>query len=891
MDKLNLLVGQIERVNEVLDPERLKETELAALYNMVLDYAKGGTVDSSPQSALGSPTKRKGWTRFNTAKPENNGSLVALHDVKDEAGTNYLLATINGSIYKSAAGTAAWGTAIKTGLTADKKTKIASYNNEIFVTNGVDQPFVLKGAGLTTSVNLEIERPAVQGITTTPVGLLSSGNIGVNRWIIVYYTETGEISNISKPLVGIPNGTDNTNVPSGYNYAKMQFSNLPVSSDARVKGRWIFRTESGGTTYYFHSAIDNVVTTWEDNVEDANLDTTRTIDFVNVPTLGKCLATHRDRLWFANGKKQLKNNEMPPAHSSQWTTQDHEVTEMPASAMQLEIVSSSAEDDPDKGGGVIGTGVHQVRLAYQDGSLVSKEEIITLNGTSVVTTVATDIYRISGLTAIVMGTSSAAVGSIVLRHLSNSPEYARIWAGDTMWRGDPPKLIVSTHTGSAIADGTYRWAVAFKNARGQYSELSSYLEYTVDKNITGHTAGRAKIELTAIPRPKNGAASTGHEVVTAMLYRTKANTTTPYYYVKDINTTAGVFTYSIVTDTTPDASLTVEYPDSDDATTNYNSLETFGSHVFYSELFKPSQFNELNIIPVFPEDGDSINAIFDDTDGLLIFKEFSICKIYTQGAPENWTAIKLIDNIGASNDLVVRYGGKYYFIYQSQLFRYPDVIDPALPLSAIFKKSFENISSFVDMTALPNGWIVIAAVVSGTYYIYVFDSKINSFYKFSITECTCLAVKKYGTSAGTLLVGDQRYVVKYDAGGISSAGATQDNEAGTPEDINTTMITRTFNVPDGIAKARLRHIYLNYYKEASSAIVLFIINPDNGEQKQVSYTTESGWVTKKIDTDTMIGTLQRFRKIKVSLGGAGLIKFGNMRISARPIKEGYAVGY
>lgn len=106
----------------------------------------------------------------------------------------------------------------------------------------------------------------------------------------------------------------------------------------------------------------------------------------------------------------------------------------PTSAMQMEVISSSAEDDPDKGGAVAGTGVHKVRIYYLDSTFTEKTEDIFVNGTAAVATVATDIYRINRIRPLVVGTGLKAAGNIDVRNLADTPIYTRMPVGLTKAR-------------------------------------------------------------------------------------------------------------------------------------------------------------------------------------------------------------------------------------------------------------------------------------------------------------------------------------------------------------------------------------------------------------------------------------------------------------------------
>jgi hypothetical protein len=96
----------------------------------------------------------------------------------------------------------------------------------------------------------------------------------------------------------------------------------------------------------------------------------------------------------------------------------------PASAQQMRVVSSSASDSAS------GTGVQQVRIYYLDNDHVPQQEVVTLNGTTPVTTVATNILRINGLYAEAIGSNGSAVGNVSLQNTGGTTTYARIDAGE-----------------------------------------------------------------------------------------------------------------------------------------------------------------------------------------------------------------------------------------------------------------------------------------------------------------------------------------------------------------------------------------------------------------------------------------------------------------------------
>lgn len=108
-----------------------------------------------------------------------------------------------------------------------------------------------------------------------------------------------------------------------------------------------------------------------------------------------------------------------------------------SAGMQLETVSSSANDTA-----VTGTGARVMHLEYLDTAGEQHEEFISLNGVNVVTTAATDIKHVQSYHIQASGSGGQAAGNIELRHLSNTPVYAYVPAGDS--RANNPRWTVPT---------------------------------------------------------------------------------------------------------------------------------------------------------------------------------------------------------------------------------------------------------------------------------------------------------------------------------------------------------------------------------------------------------------------------------------------------------------
>jgi len=103
----------------------------------------------------------------------------------------------------------------------------------------------------------------------------------------------------------------------------------------------------------------------------------------------------------------------------------------PAAEQGMEVRSSDADDD----GNPAGNGVRTVTVYYLNLAGEEKTETVTMNGTTNVNTVATDIYRIQNFRVTTVGTTGSAEGDIDIRNKTDhSTVYSRIPAGFTRAR-------------------------------------------------------------------------------------------------------------------------------------------------------------------------------------------------------------------------------------------------------------------------------------------------------------------------------------------------------------------------------------------------------------------------------------------------------------------------
>lgn len=106
---------------------------------------------------------------------------------------------------------------------------------------------------------------------------------------------------------------------------------------------------------------------------------------------------------------------------------------IPTSPMQMQVVSSNANDT------AIGTGAQQVTIKYLTQSISPSKfteftEIVTLNGTTPVNTVAKNIYRINDFTVNRTGIGLFSAGDISLQTVGGATTFEKIDVGTNRHR-------------------------------------------------------------------------------------------------------------------------------------------------------------------------------------------------------------------------------------------------------------------------------------------------------------------------------------------------------------------------------------------------------------------------------------------------------------------------
>ena len=247
---------------------KVADNELTAVRNF--NYDKRGALKV-----------RKGFTKINSTAI-GSVAIKSVGGYYKTGATALKIAIAGTSIYKAASTVYS---EIKAGLTGDGLTfDLHQFMNKYFMCNGntTDKVQVYNGtdvyqAGYTKPGSAVT---AVEGAA----GVLENK---VYQYKVTYYYDDGESN---------ANDTATSITPTASK--KVELSNIPVSADARVTQRRLYRTIGDGTTFKLLTTInDNTTTTYSDNVPDSGLGADLEYDNDAPPAAHYCIS-HKNRMWY-----------------------------------------------------------------------------------------------------------------------------------------------------------------------------------------------------------------------------------------------------------------------------------------------------------------------------------------------------------------------------------------------------------------------------------------------------------------------------------------------------------------------------------------------------------------------------------------------------------------
>ncbi|GJQ44061.1 MAG: hypothetical protein JETCAE03_35590 [Ignavibacteriaceae bacterium] len=850
-----IILDKIRRVNDKFAPDLIGQDELAVLTDAVLDYK------------IGKPVKRGHFSRYD-AGVAAGADLDKIADI-DINGTQYILGIVNTGansevdIYDITANS--WAGYIGS-LVAGAKFKIIPFaNSYIFVFDTNDDPRqVDKTSG--TVLNLELGVADVSNIRSyhDNGGALTQSTH--YRYVMVGLTEDGQIGQVSKPFTHYADTTRFLTTDNDTVSTKIYWKNLPYIADSRVKSRMIFRTKGedliglaykAGFVFYLLTILDNdstgtkYQTEFEDNVSDDELGSEIAI-FTNMPTRAEHIAFSQERLFLGNFSQKNLNFISPPSSNAGY---DGTHTGANNAAALADSNAAFIENE------LVGLVVHNVT----DGS----------SGTITANTATAITATLAGGSENDWDTGDSYV---VLPTGYLTPNY-ELSITDTAGGAEPGTLDDSTQ---------YDYRIHYED---KYNRLSEYYIEVGTTTSAGTGSDNHKLKINGIGTISDIGTE---EYPNAVIFRRTAGTGS-HYLIARVNlrrsdyTNAG-FQWSkagIFTDLgAPNTAETWSDPTTD--------IKAYPSAIAFSEISSPSSFRDEDKRQIFFDDGEEVTGIFDDRDGLIIFKKSSINKLFLSGNPNNWRLIRLTEDYGCDQpDTIQKSGSSFYFIYRNKAYRYDIGADKPVDIGYFFQDTLNTMQSWYDST-INDKWYCIQAKTVTVSYTLVYDLKLDTWYKFKRTQSASEDFKtiyftKYGSSE-QLLSNADTYVSIYNELGDSPTATRADTEIGSTRQISPVVTSKTFKFPEGISLARLRKLKFDYSKVTSQDTSIIITDADTATTIVLTDNTGSG---KKLyesgigkDTDTLKIT----RAFNVSIQGAGMEVFDNLRIEYRPIKRGKLVG-
>ena len=448
----------------------------------------------------------------------------------------------------------------------------------------------------------------------------------------------------------------------------------------------------------------------------------------------------------------------------------------------------------------------------------------------------------------------------------------------------PPPLYLNTAssilddtTAGNLSAGTYKWARSLIDINGNESELVLFITDTLPagKQVTFYPPDDAFISAENIADPTTWINNI--DIKYMRFYRTKADGSV-YYFIADISikdVTSLTFTY---TDNAADSSLTIVFPK--ETVHNYLEQLILKTTLVFSDVDQPLNFLELNLIQIYPDDEDEITGIFDDNNGIIVFKQKSICKLYTNGDPTTWWVQKLVTNKGCDQpDSIYKYGSSYFFMFENKVYIFNGE-SAEEEISYKRKPTFDSITNVLGCTFWQNSlWYILSIQIGNNYFLLCYDTKLKTWYKYSISKADTIIKKEFGADAGKLLIGGNLFVTTYNENQI------YDSDTGDKQDILIQLKTGDRSIDDFI-KMRLMFFFVNYIRlhgTLTDQILFTLTDPKTNASINLTDTYDAeDQLIWRIATDGMQGRLRRTNKVNLSIYGYALSEFLSARLDYNP---------
>ncbi|MBK7865869.1 MAG: hypothetical protein IPJ75_02095 [Ignavibacteriales bacterium] len=305
-------------------------------------------------------------------------------------------------------------------------------------------------------------------------------------------------------------------------------------------------------------------------------------------------------------------------------------------------------------------------------------------------------------------------------------------------------------------------------------------------------------------------------------------------------------------------------------------IKEYKSSILFSEPGKPFTFLPESIISLLPEGGDEIMNLFDDVDGVLIFKRRSIHKLFTSGDPVTWRVVTIVEGIGqALTNGIIKTDKGIHFYSGGSIYLYSggsisNIGNPIRQTLAQVQKFFNAVLfSQKEWCCLP------VELTDGSMFLLIHDLKVNCWYKFTHP----------GLNGITLLQDDLETLLSFSGGVVVKYDETNFG----PDIIGELDIEVQASLETGrysnhsFSMLRLRKIWL-YLTTIPGEVELSILT-DEGEAAVVFTFDVEAELIKVLPTSGMETSVDFCREFSFKVSGTGIKKLNGIKLESRRVRE------
>lgn len=716
--------------NTLIDPMKLPENCFQTFENLILNS----------KSYFKSACKRFGFDRYYTAVPVGTGGVLAVTQYITQNKTSnvdlIIIKTGTGLEYYNGS---AWAN-IDGSDAANAKCRFLTFQDNLYIFDRNTSGTRLVNKVYNSSALFDMGTPPCkqtfqfQDITDTSAALAA----GTYRYLITFvYDDGSESWFIPYAKFKLTGGTD-TNVEVQSNDAvtndiylmshtrtwtnaattHIKITAIPTGN-ARVKYRKVYRTKTGLNQLYYHSTIyDNTTTEFADSKADTELVEEINLDPVYKPDMAKYACEHKNRLFIAN----LKENIYADAPSIASVTATHSNT-----------AGGGLADDPASDLGFLynykfaniflyptlnvadskflGTGFYGALSSAKEVEGDVADDTVALAGLDPETTWSGHlaVFRTACQFVTAASVPGAGVVRLTLEHTSEP-----FSVGEAI----KVKGLLNTIAGAYIPDGDY--------VITSVTHASKYVEFSATATGTYADGGRV--------------AGSNY----FFLGITKIDATTFDDVAEDYYLALGAkyLEQSGIEAIPTDGTYT--------STVKFSAID--------SEIFPAA--NEFN---VFKNDNDAITGIFSDNNGVVVFKERNIYKIYTETDDSTyWQLRKVVNGVGCSDPYsIVQIKDLGFIFCMNNVFYVWSGQGEPVSISDPIQSTLDALT-FTDITGTyyhKDNWVIWAYSTSGiTGQALVYDLNLKVWYHFvkntiDAAQPNLALLYPYVTKTGVLLFG------------------------------------------------------------------------------------------------------------------------------------------